>query len=79
MDDFFKTLSYFDELIELSKRVISTLPPHRFRLTKWVSNSFEILNSRRKTEISPRLVSLDLHTLPLKEHSGCFGILNKVN
>ena len=77
MDDFFKTLSNFDELIELSKRVISTLPPHRFRLTKWVSNSFEILNSRRKTEISPRLVSLDLHTPTVERAFGMFWNINQ--
>ena len=62
MDDFLKSLSNVDELIELSERVISTLLSHGFRLTKWVSNSYEILNSLSKTEISPKLVSLDLHT-----------------
>ena len=57
MDDFLKSLSNVDELIELSKRVISTLLSHGFRLTKWVSNSCEILNSLPKTEISPKLVA----------------------
>ena len=50
------TLSNVDELIELSKRVVSTLLSHGFRLTKWVSKSSEILNSLPKTEILPKLV-----------------------
>ena len=40
MDDFFK--SNVDEMIELSKKVISILLLQGFRLTKWVSNSCEI-------------------------------------
>ena len=55
MDYFSKLLSTVDELIELFKRVNSTLLSHGFRLTKWVSNSREILNS-------PKLVSHDLHS-----------------
>ena len=62
MYDFLRSLSTVDELIELSKRVISTLLSHGFRLTKWVSNSCEMLNSLPKTEISPKLVCLDLHS-----------------
>ena len=49
---FLISLSNVDELIELSKRVISG-----FRLTKWVTNSFAISSSLPKTEISPKLVS----------------------
>ena len=50
------TLSNVDELIELSKRVVSTLLSHGFHLTKWVSKSSEILNSLPKREILPKLV-----------------------
>ena len=52
MDNFLISLSNVDELIELSKRVISG-----FRLTQWVTNSFAISSSLPKTEISPKLVS----------------------
>ena len=50
------TLSNVDELIELSKTVVSTLLSHGFHLTKWVSKSSEILNSLLKREILPKLV-----------------------
>ena len=52
MDNFLILLSNVDELMELSKRVISG-----FHLTKWVTNSFAISSSLPKTEISPKLVS----------------------
>lgn len=45
-------------MVELSERVISTLPSDGFRLTKWVSESTDISNSLLKTERSPKLVSL---------------------
>lgn len=45
-------------MVELSEKVISTLPSDGFRLTKWVSNSTDISNSLFKTERSPKLVSL---------------------
>ena len=41
MDDFLKSLSNVDDLINLSKRVMSVLHCHGFRLTKWMSNSPE--------------------------------------
>ena len=77
MDDFLKSLSNVDELIELSERVISTLLSHGFRLTKWVSNSYEILNSLSKTEISPKLVSLDLHTPSVEKALGMIWNINQ--
>ena len=40
MDVFLELLSYVDELIELSKRVISTLLSAGFRLRKWVSQKY---------------------------------------
>ena len=67
------------KLIELSKRFIYILLWHGFLLTKWVSNSCEILNSLPRTEISPKLEVLTYTLLPLKEHSGWFGILIKIN
>ena len=40
MDVFLELLSYVDELIELSKRVVSTLLSAGFRLRKWVSQKY---------------------------------------
>ena len=77
MNDFLKALSNVDELIELSKRVISTLLSHEFRLTNWISNACEILNSLPKTEISPKLVSLDFHTPSVERALGMIWNINQ--
>ena len=77
MNDFLKSLSNVDELIELSKRVISTLPSYGFRLTKWISNSCEILNSLPKTEMSPILVSLNLPTPTAERALGMIWNINQ--
>ena len=76
MGNFLKSLSNADELIELSERVISTLLWNGFCLTKWVSSSYEILNSLPKTEVSPNFVGLDLHP-PTAEIA--LGMIWKIN
>ena len=58
MDVFLELLSYVDELIELSKRVISTLLSAGFQLKMGF------------TEISAKLVSLDLHTPTIEKSLG---------
>lgn len=59
---FLKSLSNVEELIKLSKIMISTLLLEKFRSTKWVSNSRQILYSFPKIKLSPKLVRFDLHT-----------------
>ena len=57
-----KPLSNFDDLINLSKRIMSVIQCHGFRLTKWMSNSPEIEHSRPASEISTNIMNLDLNT-----------------
>ena len=64
-------------MIELPKRIISTLLPHGFRLTKRVSNSSEILNSLPKTDIWPKPVSLELHTPTIERALGIIWNINQ--
>ena len=76
MDDFLKSLSNVDDLINLSKRVMSVLQCHGFRLTKWMSNSPEILHSLPTSEISTNIISLDLNT-PIVERA--LGMIWNIN
>ena len=70
MDDFLKSLSNVNDLINLSKRVMSVLQCHGFRLTKWMSNSPEISHSLPTSEISTNIISLDLNTPTVERAPG---------
>ena len=77
MDDFLKSLSNVDDLINLSKRVMSVLQCHGFRLTKWMSNSPEILHSLPTSEISTNTISLDLNTPTVERALGMIWNINQ--
>ena len=68
MDDFLKSMSNVADLIILSKIVMSVLQCHGFPLTKWISNSPDILHSLPTNEISTNIISLDLNT-PIVERA----------
>ena len=77
MDDFLKSLSNVDDLINWSKRVMSVLQCHGFRLTKWMSNSPEILHSLPTSEISTNIISLDLNTPTVERVLGMIWNINQ--
>ena len=58
---FSKSLSNVVDLINLSKRVMSVLQSHGFCLTKWMSNSPELLHSVPISKMSANIVSLDFN------------------
>ena len=76
MDDFLKSMSNVADLIILSKIVMSVLQCHGFPLTKWISNSPDILHSLLTNEISTNIISLDLNT-PIVERA--LGMIWNIN
>ena len=78
MDGFLKSLSnVVNDLINLSKRVMSVLQCHGFRLTKCMSNSPEILHSLSTSEMSANIISLDLNTLTVERGLGMIWNINQ--
>ena len=78
MDDFLKSLSNIADLINLSnwKSYVSSTC-HGFNLTKWISNSPEILHSLPTSEISTNMISLDLNTPTVERVLGMIWNINQ--
>ena len=70
MDDFLSSLSDEESLIRLSLLLISCLKACGFRLTKWVSNLKVILENIPSSELSPKLINLDLNSQPIERLLG---------
>ena len=77
MDDFLKSFPNVADLINLSRRVMSVLQYHGFRLMKWISKSPEILHSRPTSEISKNIISLYLNTLTVERALGMIWDINQ--
>ena len=50
--------------------MIKTLSSGRFRLTKWLLDSKDILQTLSPAERSPKLVNLDLNDIPIERALG---------
>ena len=70
MDDYLDSLPTEKEAISISQQLMDTLSKSGFRLTKWLSNSQVVINSLPTSEVSPKLVNLDLDKLPLERALG---------
>ena len=67
MDDFLSLQPIKSEAIELAIQMINLLSTGSFRLTKWISNDRDVIKSLPSTEVSTKIVSLDLKSYQLKE------------
>lgn len=70
VDDCLKSVGSPSEAVRLSRQLIDILSKGGFRLTKWISNSREMLESIPQSERAPSVVSLDLDGLPLERALG---------
>ena len=64
MDDFLNSQPTKKELINLSLKMIKLLAAASFRLTKWISNDRDVIKSLPSSEISDKIVNLDLKSHP---------------
>ena len=70
MDDFLKSQSTKEDVINLAIQVMKLLSSSSFRLTKWMSNDRDIIKSLPPSEISDKVVNLDLQRLPIERALG---------
>ena len=68
MDD--KYLSPEEDIRNLAVSLINPLGICSFRLIKWLSNSHNVLSSLPTSELSPKIVNLDLSSQPIKRVLG---------
>ncbi|XP_063967618.1 uncharacterized protein LOC129271341 [Lytechinus pictus] len=70
VDDCLKSVPSDKDGVRLVQQLRGLLQKGGFRLTKWVSNSREVLNSIPDTEKAPSVIDMDLDTLPIERTLG---------
>ena len=70
MDDFLSSQPTKSEAAELAIQMIKLLSTGSFRLTKWISNDRDVIKSLPSSEVSTKIVSLDLKDLPIERALG---------
>ena len=70
VDDCLKSVNTEKEAIQLANQLRELLAKGGFRLTKWVSNSREVINSLPESEIAASVKDLDLEKLPVERALG---------
>ena len=70
MDDYLDSFSEKDSAISTIKDVICILSTGGFRLHKWIANSREILLSLPVSEVSSKIVNLELDEIPIERALG---------
>ena len=70
MDDYLVSFSEKNSAISTIKDVICILSTGGFRLHKWIANSREILLSLPVSEVSPKIVNLELDEIPIERALG---------
>ena len=70
MDDYLGSFNSLKETIEITQGLTTALKNGGFKLTKWISNSKEFLQSIPKAEISSKIIDLNLDDLPAERALG---------
>ena len=70
MDNLLKSMSNEEDLIQLSSKLLIILFDCGFRLTKFMSNSINVLNRLLASKISPKIKKLDLAEYPVERALG---------
>nr|XP_054764691.1 uncharacterized protein LOC129271341 [Lytechinus pictus] len=70
VDDCLKSVPSDKDGVRLVQQLRGLLQKGGFRLTKWVSNSREVLNSIPEKEKAPSVIDMDLDTLPIERTLG---------
>lgn len=70
VDDCLKSIPDVEKAIRLVGELCDLLAKRSFHLTKFVSNSLEVLSSIPEKELSPSVVSLDFDALPVERALG---------
>ena len=70
MDDYLDSFNNLTTAVATILSVSSLLKNGGFHLTKWASNSIDILNNLPKDDISPKIANLDLANLPIERTLG---------
>ena len=70
MDNLLKSLSTEEDIKNFAMSLIYSLGICGFRLTKWFFNSHNVLSSSPPSELSPKIVNLDLSSQPTERASG---------
>ena len=70
MDDYLDSFNNLTTAVSTILSVSSLLKNGGFRLTKWTSNSIDILNNLPKDDISQKITNLDLANLPIERTLG---------
>ena len=65
VDDCLKSVVTVSEASKLAKQLVQLLVKGGFHLTKWISNSREVLEEIPSSERAPSISSLDLEDLPI--------------
>ena len=70
MDDYLDSFNDITIAVSTTLSVSTLLEDGGFHLTKWTSNSIDILNTFPKDDISPKITNLDLANLPIERVLG---------
>ena len=70
MDDLLKSFSHEENLKILTTSLILALENCSFQFTKWLSNSHYVLKPLSHSELSPKLVKIELYSQPVKRILG---------
>jgi len=70
MDDYLGSYDTEDEAVETAIKLMDCLSKSHFRLTKWISNSKTVMKSLPASELSKKVVNLDLSHLPIERTLG---------
>ena len=66
MDDYLDSFNDLTTAVSTILSVLTLLKNGGFHLTKWTSNSIDILNTLPKDDVSPKIANLDLGNLPIE-------------
>ena len=70
MDDYLDSFNDLPIVVSTILSVSILLKDAGFHLTKWMSDSIDILNTLPKDDISPKITNLDLANLPIERVLG---------
>lgn len=75
MDDLLKSVPTTDEAIRLAYQLMDLLKKVGFRLTKWLSNSREVIQALPKSELATSVVDLAYNELPIERALGVVWVV----
>lgn len=70
VDDCLKSVSTINKAVNLASQLTTLLAKGGFHLTKWTSNSREVLASIPQKERAPSVVNIDFESLPIERALG---------